>query len=444
MPELVAEIRAERFLWHLTKAWHQVKNDRVQIGRFWNAQEPLLEDFDKRFPANHRPAFPANQRPALPGKVYPTMLAKGSIARHTLPPPPAPSLAPPAVPKKTHSPPLATPIASAMPKSRSPPPNVLPSSQARAPSPNANRFAPLAEGAGMSIDEPDPAEDEDAEGSDESVPASLPASLPKAPKKKTREIPAPVRQDKGKGREGTKPAGKIKPTPKMKPGQDKNAASIKVKPKPKPVQPVEDEDEESEYETQTEQSETPAPAPAPTPKPKSKKKEMPAPDRKGKGKPEKKSKSSGTQEKKRAPPKPSGIFRKTPCKRCTKGKRQCEEQVGEATACVFCASQKMACVPPTDAENDSSDSDETEEDPAPVKVSKKRVAPAPTPARKAKLPESDEESDDPAPVKVSKKRKAPAPTPAPKANVQLSIPLPFRPNVRSLMMMRILRRIRRP
>ena len=53
MLELLAEITAPRFIWKLTQAWVQVKNDVNALSHLWTQQHPVLENFDKDFPTNH-------------------------------------------------------------------------------------------------------------------------------------------------------------------------------------------------------------------------------------------------------------------------------------------------------------------------------------------------------------------------------------------------------
>ena len=53
MSRLFAEITAPRFIWKLTQAWVQVKNDANALTRFWTQQHPVLKKFDKDFQTNH-------------------------------------------------------------------------------------------------------------------------------------------------------------------------------------------------------------------------------------------------------------------------------------------------------------------------------------------------------------------------------------------------------
>src|ERR1700678_1428165 len=91
-PEFDEEIRVPRFIWRVTRAWHPVKNNEEGLKNLWAGQQRLLEAFDLQFPDQCQPALTVP--PALP-----TFLA---LQAHPAPPTQAlkimPAISPPAGP----------------------------------------------------------------------------------------------------------------------------------------------------------------------------------------------------------------------------------------------------------------------------------------------------------------------------------------------------------
>ena len=173
-PALLEECAKRRYIWSAIGSWHKVRNDPTKHSQFYAAQETKLAEFDERNPGYNPPEIlPANQRPHLPVKTMPAIVAQGKKLALPIPRPkpalptprPKPAL-PPAPPSK--SPQIIVPETATQGPDSLAPETSNRRVQPRSPSPQyINRFAPLRQGM------PDDAfGDEDAEGSDEDIPAA--------------------------------------------------------------------------------------------------------------------------------------------------------------------------------------------------------------------------------------------------------------------------------
>ena len=87
--ELLSKITKDRFVWKLTRAWMQVKNDLDHAPRFWAQQKESLDRFDKEFPGHHGAGI-VGERPQLPGPqmgFIATKVFTPLAARSPTPPP---------------------------------------------------------------------------------------------------------------------------------------------------------------------------------------------------------------------------------------------------------------------------------------------------------------------------------------------------------------------
>lgn len=342
-----------------------------------------MEKFDKEKPDHHRPAFASNRRPPLHSLVKPMalMVAKGSKPLFPNPPVPAQrqtttSPAPSPAETKAKTPPAAvsehrrtaTPFVAApvQPREKTPP----------APEHEERRLGPT------------------------TPPAPIPRAQTPAPaqpsKRQRKKLPVPIPTQRRVSSPPAPVPGHSRltspPAPALSQSQTKSPSPTpryvnRFAPLTQDVgasQPMDDEDAEGSDE------------------------DIPQPARIDKGK-QKEVVPEATQppaavdvkSQRRLAPKSSGRRRTRPCKRCARKKRDCYEQAGVGSACVYCARLKMRCEP------DGDDEALPATEPAPT-IPAKRPAAAPVAA-----PPSKRRAILTSKVEPSQKKRAPKKKPAP-------------------------------